>query len=181
MLVAGLSLLGTACTPSDPAPPLAPPSAPAGSPAASQTPGEDDFTFEDAAEFDDGLTIEISGTPLARRAGDHEKGAESTNGELVVVAVLITNTGTEPFDAQDALITLQYQGVEDAPLIIDDTGDLRAGFGEPVPPDSDATATLGFAVPFSAIKSIAVTVDPGDDLNEPVTFIGPAEREDEGG
>lgn len=180
VLVAGLSLLGSGCTPDQP-PPLAPASSPAGSPTTSQTPGEDDFTFEDAAEFEDGLTIEISGAPLARRAGDHEKGAESTNGELVVIAVLITNEGTEPFAAQDALITLQYQGVEDAPLIVDDTGDLRAGFGEPVPPDSDATATLGFAVPFSAIGSVAVTVDPGDDLNEPVTFIGAAEREDEGG
>jgi hypothetical protein len=133
------------------------------------------------AEFEDGLSIEISGTPLARRAGEHEKGAESTNGELVVVAVRIDNQGTEPFAAEEALITLQYEGVDDAPLIVDSEGDLRAGFSEPIPAGSEATATLGFAVPYSAIDSIAITIAPGDDLSEPVTFTGAAEREDESG
>lgn len=182
VLVAGLSVLGVGCTPTA-APPAAPPSTPAAAPSPSATPlgDSDDFTFNDAAEFDNGITIEIAGTPLARQAGEDEKGAETTDGQLVVIAVLITNEGTEPFAAEDALITLQYQGMDDAPLIVDTAGDLRAGFGEPIAPDSDATATLGFAVPFSAIKSIAITVDPGDDLNEPVTFVGAAEREDESG
>lgn len=178
--IAAVLFLSTGCTSSEP-PPAPPESPAASSPAASEEPVEGGFTFEDVAVFEDGLTIEITGTPLARNAGEHETGAESTNGELVVIAVLITNDGAEPFAAENALITLQHSGVEDAPLIVDDTGELLAGFSEPVPPGSDATATLGFAVPFSAIGDIAVTVDPGDDINEPVTFTGAAEREDESG
>src|SRR5690606_35067347 len=175
-------LAGAACTSTSTPPPAAPPSAPASSPAATTADGgesdDEGFTFDDVAEFEDGLMIEVTGVPLARKAGEHEKGAEGTNGELVVVGVAITNGGTEDFDAQEALITLQYEGVEDAPLIVDEEGELQAGFSEPIPPGGTATATLGFAVPFSALDDIGVTVDPGDDVNEPVTFRGAAERED---
>lgn len=177
LLAIVLAAAGCTATP----PPAPPASSPVSTPSASEDPGDEGFTFDDAAEFDDGLTIEVSGVPLARRAGEHEKGAEATNGEIVVIAVLITNEGTEPFPAQESLITLQYAGVDDAPLIVDEVGDLQAGFSEPIPPASDATVTLGFAVPFSAIGDISVTVDPGTDISEPVTFSGAAEREDEGG
>lgn len=179
VLAAGLLLLGAGCTATPP--PAAPPSEVPPTPAASATDSADGFTFEDVAEFEDGLTIEIAGEPLARNAGSHEKGAEETNGELIVVAVLISNGGSEPFPAQDSLITVQYKDVDDARLIVDETGELLAGFSEAIPPGEDATATLGFAVPFSALDQISVTVDPGDDVNEPVTFTGAAEREEDGG
>ncbi|GAB3746290.1 hypothetical protein [Microlunatus parietis] len=178
-LTAGLLLFGASCTSTPP--PSAPPSPAPSTPASSAPSSEDGFTFDDIAEFENGLTIEVAGTPLARNAGSHEKGAEETNGELIVVAVLISNGGTEPFPAQDSLITVQYKDVEDARLIVDDTGELQAGFSEPIPAGDDATVTLGFAVPFSALDQISVTVDPGDDVNEPVTFTGAAEREDEAG
>lgn len=179
LLATGLLLLGAGCTSTPP--PVAPPSEAPSTPAASATLSDDAFTFDDIAEFENGLTIEVAGAPLARNAGSHEKGAEETNGELIVVAVLISNGGGEPFPAQDSLITVQYKDVEDARLIVDETGELQAGFSEPIPAGDDATATLGFAVPFSALGQISVTVDPGDDVNEPVTFTGAAEREDEGG
>src|SRR5262245_59764068 len=53
VLTAGLLLLGAGCSPTPP--PSAPPTEAASSPAASASTSEDGFTFEDVAEFDDGL------------------------------------------------------------------------------------------------------------------------------
>src|SRR5690348_14879941 len=51
------------------------------------------FTLDDVAEYDDGLLIEIAGA-AADRARKNEKGADGTDGQIVIASVRIEN-GTE--------------------------------------------------------------------------------------
>ena len=66
--------------------------------ATAATPGdvseEQQFTLDDVAEFDDGLMIEIAGT-VADKASKTDRGAEATNGQIVIASIRIENKTTK--------------------------------------------------------------------------------------
>ena len=83
--------------------------------------------LNDIAEFDDGLLIEIAGT-VADKANKADRGAEATNGEIVIASVRIENQTQEPYDAEGVLIGAKYGNGKDAQIIIDKTDELQSGF-----------------------------------------------------
>ena len=168
----------------DPGPETSASGAPA-SPGGTETPageesagGEetDGFTFEDAAAFDDGLSLEVAFT-LADKAKDTDKGAEGTNGEIVVVVLKLSNESEEEYDPSDALVTATY-GPKDteAEIIVDETGELTAGFSGVIATGSEQNAQLGFAIPAAESGDITITVDLNDAVHDPVSFSGAAAK-----
>lgn len=158
-----------------PAPSGGPASMPPGDPA---SPDEDaSFSFDDVASYQGGVEVEIAGA-VARRATPGTTGAEATRGELVVFSVLLRNLSTADLDASTVLVTAAY-GPDDreAPLVTDPTGALTGGFLGSLTPGAEDTADLGFAVPFAAAGQVRVTVDLGDEVHEPVSFVGAVERD----
>jgi hypothetical protein len=175
----------------EPQPKVSPPSSsPAGMPvestaspspsATSATPGEvpekQQFTLDDVAEFDDGLLIEIAGT-VADKAKKTDRGAEATNGEIVIASVRIENKTKKPYDAENVLIGATYGSGKDAQIIIDKTDELESGFTGTIKPEDEDIATVGFAVPFTELKKVTFIVDPNDDVHEAITFTGTVHRE----
>jgi hypothetical protein len=105
-------------------------------------------------------------------------GAESTRGQMLVVSVLVRNLSTKDLDATTVLVTAA-SGPDDieAPLINDPGGGLANGFLGTITPGAEDTADYGFAIPFTALNRVRVTVDLGDEIHEPVSFAGAVERE----
>jgi hypothetical protein len=91
-----------------------------------EVPEEQQFSLEDAAEFDDGLLIEIAGA-VADKAAKTDRGAEMTNGEIVITSVRIENKTKESYAAENVLICAKYGTGKDAQIIIDKTMSCRAG------------------------------------------------------
>ena len=137
-----------------------------------EVPEEQQFGLNDVAEFDDGLLIDIAGTVVADKARKTDRGAEATNGEIVIASVRIENKTEEPYDAESVLIGARYGNGEDAQIIIDKTDELQSGFSRKVRPEDEAIATVGFAVPFRELKKVTFIVDPNDDVHEAVSFTG---------
>ena len=137
-------------------------------------------TLDDAAQFDDGLIIEIAGT-VADRARSSDRGAEGTDGEIVIASVRIENNTSDPYDARDVLISAGYKGSDaqlaDAQIVIDSTGEWESGFAGTVEVGDEGIATVGFAVPFSALGRVSVVVDPNEDIHDAVRFTGRVLRE----
>ena len=148
--------------------------------ATSSTPGEvseeQQFSLDDVAEFDDGLLIEIAGA-VADKARKTDRGAEATNGEIVVASVRIENQTKEPYDAENVLIGATYGNGKDAQIIIDKTNQLQSGFRGSIKKSDEQIATIGFAVPFSELGKVTVVVDPNDDVHDPVNFTGTVQRD----
>ena len=148
--------------------------------ATSSTPGEvseeQQFSLDDVAEFDDGLLIEIAGA-VADKARKTDRGAEATNGEIVVASVRIENQTKEPYDAENVLIGATYGNGKDAQIIIDKTDELQSGFTGTIKAGDEAIATVGFAVPFSELQRVTFIVDPSDDVHEAISFSGTVRRE----
>jgi hypothetical protein len=160
------------------------PAAPGASPSPSPTgatpaevPEAQQFSLEDGAEFDDGLLIEIAGSVVADRAAKTDRGAEATNGEIVIASVRIENKTKEPYAAENVLIGAKYGSDKDAQIIIDKTDELQSGFTGTIKPNDEAIATVGFAVPFSELKKVTFIVDPNDDVHEAISFTGTVQRE----
>ncbi len=65
-----------------------------------EVPDGQQFSLDDAAEFDDGLLIEIAGA-IADKAARTDHGAEATNGEIVIASVRIENKTKEPYAAAE--------------------------------------------------------------------------------
>jgi len=82
------------------------------------------FTLDDRAQFDDGLVIEIAGT-VADRAAKTDRGAEVTDGEIVIASVRIENNSKKAYDAGSVLIGAKYSNNKDAQIIIDKTEELQ--------------------------------------------------------
>ena len=141
-----------------------------------EVPEEQQFSLDDVAEFDDGLLIEIAGA-VADKATKTDRGAEATNGEIVIASVRIENKTKEPYDAESVLIGAQYGNGKDAQIIIDKTDELSSGFTGTVKPKGEAIATVGFAVPFSELKKVTFIVDPNDDVHEAISFTGTVSRD----
>jgi hypothetical protein len=150
------------------------PSATAATPA--EVPKEQQFTLDDVAEFDDGLVIEIAGT-VADKATKTDRGAEVTNGEIVIASVRIENNTKEPYDAASVLIGARYGDGKDAQIIIDKTDELQSGFKGKIKPKGEDIATVGFAVPWKELKKVTFIVDPNDGVHEAISFTGRVHRD----
>jgi hypothetical protein len=142
-----------------------------------EVPEEQQFSLNDIAEFDDGLLIEIAGRTVADKATKTDRGAEATNGEIVIASVRIENKTEEPYDAEGVLIGAKYGNGKDAQIIIDKTDELQSGFGRKIRPEDEAIATVGFAVPFNELKKVTFIVDPNDDVHEAISFTGRVHRD----
>ena len=163
---------------SSPASNSASPSSTAASATPAEVPQEQQFGLDDdAAEFDDGLVIEIAGDAVADKARKTDRGAEATNGEIVIASVRIENKTKEPFDAESVLIGAKYGNGKDAQIIIDKTDELQSGFTGTIKAGDEAIATVGFAVPFSELQRVTFIVDPNDDVHEAISFTGTVRRE----
>jgi hypothetical protein len=137
-----------------------------------EVPEAQQFSLNDIAEFDDGLLIEIAGAPVADKATKTDRGAEATNGEIVIASVRIENKTQEPYDAESVLIGAKYGDGTDAQIIIDKTDELKSGFSRKIKPEDEDIATIGFAVPFKELKKVTFIVDPNDDVHEAISFTG---------
>jgi hypothetical protein len=156
------------------------PASPTPSAATTATPGEvpeeQQFSLDDAAEFDDGLLIEIAGS-VAEKAKKSDRGAEATNGEIVIASVRIENKTKEPYDAESVLIGATYGNGRDAQIIVDKTDELQSGFTGTIKPNNEDIATVGFAIPFTELKKVTFIVDPNDDVHEAISFTGTVQRD----
>ena len=170
--ISGSSPEATASTPS----PSAVPGSGATSATPAEVPKEQQFSLNDVAEFDDGLLIEIAGA-VADKARKTDRGAEATNGEIVIASVRIENKTKEPYDAESVLIGAKYGNGQDAQIIIDKTDELKSGFTGTIKPKDEAIATVGFAVPASELKKVTFIVDPNDDVHEAISFTGTVSRD----
>jgi hypothetical protein len=150
------------------------PRATAATPAA--VPKGQQFKLDDVAEFEDGLMIDIAGT-VADEAAKTDRGAEATNGEIVIASIRIKNNTKKPYDAQDVLIGAKYSTDKDAQIIIDRTDQLQSGFQGKIKPKDQKTATVGFAVPWKELKKVTFVVDPNDDVHEAISFTGQVHRD----
>ena len=172
------SVTPTGDSPGVPASPTSPglsPSQSATSATSAEVLQEQQFSLSDAAEFDDGLLIEIAA--VADKAAKTDRGAEATNGEIVIASVRIENKTKEPYDAETVLIGAQYGNGKDAQIIIDKTDELYSGFTGAIKPGGEAIASVGFAVPFSELKKVTFIVDPNDDIHEAISFTGTVSRD----
>jgi hypothetical protein len=133
------------------------------------------FKLDDAAEFDDGLAIEIAGT-VADKAAKTDRGAEATNGQIVIASVRIENNTKKPYDAKGVLIAAKYGDNNDAQIIIDKTDELQSGFKGKIKPKDEDIATVGFAVPWKELNKVTFIVDPNDDVHEAISFTGRVHR-----
>jgi hypothetical protein len=141
-----------------------------------EVPEEQQFSLDDVAEFDDGLLIEIAGS-VADKAKKSDRGAEATDGEIVIASVRIENETKEPYDAANVLIGATYGNGTDAQIIVDETDELQSGFTGTIKPNKEDIATVGFAVPFTELKTVTFIVDPNDDVHEAISFTGTVQRD----
>ena len=159
--------------------PSAPP-APGMTPGAVRPPPEvskdQRFSFDDIAEFPDGVEFEMAGT-VASQAEATTRGAESTKGQMVTVSIRIGNATELPYDTNKVAVTASYGKGTPAPLVLDTIGELQTGFSGSVAPSDETVMPFGFAIPFSQLKKVTYTVDPGDDQHEAVSFTGKVERQ----
>jgi hypothetical protein len=133
------------------------------------------FALDQAAEFDDGLIIEIAGS-VADKAKKTDKGAAATKSQIVIASVRIENGTKHTYDAAAVHITASYGNGTSAELIVDKTGELQAGFAGKVKPNDESIATVGFAVPDAQLKHVTFIVDPSDAEHDPVSFTGKVRR-----
>lgn len=135
------------------------------------------FSFDDIASYEGGLEVEITGT-VAQQVTTGMTGAETTHGQMVVVSVLIRNDSTADVDATTALVSATYGAADtEATLVVDPAGGLANAFLGSVTAGEEVTARYGFAIPFSALGRVTVTVDLGDGEHEPVSFAGAIQRD----
>ena len=127
------------------------------------TPGdvsdEQRFTFDDVAEFDDGLLIEIAGT-VADKASKTDRGAEATDGQIVIASIRIENNTKKSYDARNALIGARYGEGQDAQIIVDKTDELKSGFTGKIKAKDEGIASCGFAVPWKELKKVTIVRRP---------------------
>ena len=97
--------------------------------------------------------------------------------DLMVVSVVVRNLATEDLDATTVLVTAA-SGPDDieAPLVNDPSGGLPNAFLGVITPGAQDGADYGFAIPFTSLNRVRVTVDLGDERHEPVSFTGAVPR-----
>ncbi|OYN90335.1 hypothetical protein [Parenemella sanctibonifatiensis] len=120
------------------------------------SPQGSEFTFEQQAEYPEGLIFSVEGATLAA-ADSTTDGAEGTNGELVAVDVVCGNLGSEPFDPRDIVVHLFYGEFDTgAQMVRDHGGNYGTGFGDEVAPGESISASIAFAVPHDQAGAITV-------------------------
>lgn len=184
VLAAGLTLAGCG-TPPPPAPPTPSPgsSAPAGTPgSAPQTPTEDrlaaptfapegdEFGLDQAAEFPDGLRVEVNSIAKAT-ANEQQHGAEGTDGTMVVVEIGLTNGTGNSYPTDPIKVWGFYDGVG-APKIRDTSGALGDSFSGTIGDGESAVAKMAFAIPADKLDKVTIMVDTTNAAQGPVQFIG---------
>jgi hypothetical protein len=156
------------------------PAVQAATPGAVRTPPavakDQQFAFDEIAEFPDGIEVEMAGT-VASKAEDTIRGADATQGEMVTVSIRIGNNTEVPYDVRRFSVTATYGPGTPAPLVLDTVGELQTGFSGQVAPADETVAPFGFAVPFAQLGKVTYVVDPGDDEHEAVSFTGKVERQ----
>lgn len=133
------------------------------------------FALDQAAEFDDGLIIEIAGS-VADKAKKTDKGAAATKGQIVIASVRIENGTKRTYDADPVQITATYGNGTVADPIVDKTKQLQRGFSGKVKPNDESIATVAFAVPYPQLKRVTFLIDPHDAEHDPVSFTGKVNR-----
>lgn len=135
-------------------------------------PQGDSFTFDEAARFDDGLQFEIV-EARAAKAGADDEGADGTDGEIVVVDILLSNDTTSPFNARTVTVQGFYGAGVGAPLVLDSRGQYIAGFDDDVAAGQEVQGTFAFAIPKTELRSVAFEIDCNDDhAHPPIQFTG---------
>jgi hypothetical protein len=138
-------------------------------------PGDQRFSLDDVAEYDDGLLVEIAGA-AADKARKSEKGAEHTDGEIVIASVRIENRTKHNYDARPVRVSAIYGDGVAAAKIRDTKKQLQPGFTGVIEPRDENIATVGFAIPSSGLRKVTFFVDPDDDEHDPVSFTGKIQR-----
>lgn len=131
------------------------------------------LTFEQSADFGDGLAVQVDNV-VSTTAPVGVTGAEGTAGRVVLADVVITNGTGAPYDATRVVIQGYYRGNVGAVMLTDPSGAIGLGFGEAVPRGEKHKAQVGFAVPAADAGDITIVVDPRDGSHEPVRFQGAA-------
>lgn len=138
-------------------------------------PPSDSFTFDQAAQYDNDMLIQVndvaSGTATATMSG-----AEGTAGEIVTVTVELNNEGQASVPLSEWVVQGYYGDADvGAVLIYDEGGTVGDSFDGDIGPAQSVTANFAFAVPASELDRVSILVDPRDDVNGPVVFVGSAE------
>lgn len=135
-------------------------------------PEDQRFALDDVVTFDDGLVVQVEYTE-PDKAKSADKGAEATNGEIVIVTIRFENGADEEFAAEDVLFSATYgdNNTVAQPIVAADDS-LMDGFDGPIAPDTEEVTTLGFAVPASETGKVTYIVDPQDDFHDPFSFTG---------
>lgn len=183
-LVAGLTLAGCG-TPPPPAGPTPSPgsaSTSAAPDAAPQTPAEDnlaaptfapdgeEFSLDQAAEFPDGLRVEVNSIAKAT-ANEQQHGAEGTSGTMVVVEIGLTNKTGSSYPTDPIKVWGFYDGVG-APKIRDTSGALGDSFSGTIGDGESAVAKMAFAIPADKLDKVTIMVDTKNPQQGPVQFTG---------
>ncbi|GAB3624955.1 hypothetical protein GCM10027418_30410 [Mariniluteicoccus endophyticus] len=133
-------------------------------------PEGDEFTFDQAARYDDGVTVEI-GTIKGSQVTPTQSGAEGTAGHVVLAEIVVINKSAQPFVTDKMVVHGYYSGVG-APKIVDTSGAVGDSFKGTVAPGASAKATMGFAMPADQLDHVTIMVDGGDDSHGPLQFTG---------
>lgn len=138
-------------------------------------PEGDHFSFEDAAEFSDGLSIEIAFT-LMDKAKPTDTGAEATDQDMAVVVVRIDNGTPEEFFTDTMTIAATYGDGQIAKPIIDSSGELQSTFSGTVPIGEESQQQFAFAIPVDSSDQVQITINPNDEIHDPIIFSGAIDK-----
>lgn len=133
----------------------------------------DPLSFDQAADYEDGLSIQVDNV-VVTTAPDEVTGAEGTSGQVVIADVVLTNGTRSSYDATTVVVQGYYRGNVGAVMLTDPAGQLGQGFGESVPRGEQHKARVGFAVPAAEAGQVTIVVDPRDGEHAPVRFEGSA-------
>lgn len=126
--------------------------------APTQAPTGEVFGFDEAAQFSDGVQIQVQKVS-AQQAAKGDQGAEGTDGQIVVAEVLIRNGSPSTFDASRIIVQGFYgKDVVGAPLVLAADGRFGTGFNGVVEAGEDVSATVAFAIPHSELEAVAIYV-----------------------
>ncbi|TDT30987.1 hypothetical protein [Naumannella halotolerans] len=138
-------------------------------------PAGDTFGFDEAARYDNRVLVQIDSVE-AGTATETMTGAEGTGGEIVTVTVELINEGTDTVDLADWAVHAYYGDADvGAVMVRDEAGTVGDSFDGSIGPSQSVTADFAFAAPAAEIERVSVLVDPRDDVNEPVLFVGAAD------
>lgn len=131
------------------------------------------LTFDQAAAYPDGLSVQVEDV-VATSVPEGVAGAEGTGGEVVLADVVVTNATPEPYDATRIVVQGYYRGTVGAVMLSDPSGTIGVGFATEVPAGGQHMARVGFAIPAAEAGDVTIVVDPRDPAHGPVRFQGAA-------